>query len=418
MKERMIGIDLCDTGTGIAFFDADSGSISNDALKTKHFPTALCRDKKNECWYIGEDAYAHALNGEGILTDKLLTFAEKDGVATICGIRYEANELLRIFLEEVISGYRDEAENKTIAETVICIPRISRKMTEELKNDMEKIGTDRKHVHIISRAESFIYYTACQPRDVWNNRVGLFSLSDSDLVYYEMSTSGQNKKTVFAAQEEKTEESFNLDILTSLSGMRLADKILVSCADRLMKKKLFSSVLLTGKGFEKYDWAKDFMKYICNRRKVFQDQDLFARGSCVRANEYRSDAKNKAFLCICDGRLDSSVSLTVEKGEKEFAFPVAGMGDSWVDSDCSLFLLPGNSSELIMEVAPFDARRKKIVRIPLSFLPKRPVKTQKISFHAFFSDSRTMAVEVSDAGFGELFPKTDACIRQEVQLWD
>ena len=37
-------------------------------------------------------------------------------------------------------------------------------------------------------------------------------------------------------------------------GGKLADQILCACGEKLLEKKLFSTVFLTGKGFERQDW--------------------------------------------------------------------------------------------------------------------------------------------------------------------
>lgn len=63
-----------------------------------------------------------------------------------------------------------------------------------------------------------------------------------------------------------------------------------------------------------------------------------------------------------------------------------------------------------------DAKQKRTVKIPLENFPKRPNKTTRVRIAAGFLDEKTMALKIVDRGFGELFPKTDAEIRQEVRI--
>ena len=56
------------------------------------------------------------------------------------------------------------------------------------------------------------------------------------------------------------------------------------------------------------------------------------------------------------------------------------------------------------------------MKVPLDGFPKRPERTTRIQITAGFLDEKTMVVKVTDKGFGELFPKTDAAIRQEVMV--
>ena len=54
--------------------------------------------------------------------------------------------------------------------------------------------------------------------------------------------------------------------------------------------------------------------------------------------------------------------------------------------------------------------------IPLDGFPKRPNKTTRVGLSVEFLDERTMVVNIKDKGFGELFPASEASVRQEVML--
>ena len=78
MDGLVVGIDLCDAYTQV--------NCSDDE-KTWTIPTVICRNKNADEWYVGREAYAHTLQGDGIIVDKLVKLALKDGTATLCGIR-------------------------------------------------------------------------------------------------------------------------------------------------------------------------------------------------------------------------------------------------------------------------------------------------------------------------------------------
>ena len=84
MGERILGIDLTDQGAGVMFSDSE---------QSFHVPAAICRDKKHDLWYVGEEAYEKALSGKGILTDRLVSLAMKGGTATMRGVRRGAARL-------------------------------------------------------------------------------------------------------------------------------------------------------------------------------------------------------------------------------------------------------------------------------------------------------------------------------------
>ena len=60
MNPKVLGIDLSDTSTGLIFYP-DEEAIT--------FPTVVSKKKGEDAWVVGEDAYAFALDGKGIITD-------------------------------------------------------------------------------------------------------------------------------------------------------------------------------------------------------------------------------------------------------------------------------------------------------------------------------------------------------------
>ena len=137
------------------------------------------------------------------------------------------------------------------------------------------------------------------------------------LSYYELKVQRGLQKMMVVAESEILEESFDLDILETSSGAKLADKILCSCGGRLLDHKLFSAIILSGKGFERQDWAPEFMKMISHRRKIYGENALFAKGAAFRAADYGQGIGKQAFTCICEGRLKYTVSMEILYKEKK-----------------------------------------------------------------------------------------------------
>ena len=97
MDGLIIGLDLCDSYTQI------SCGGQEDAWT---YPTIICKKKESDDWYIGEEAYRLALEGEGVIVDKLLQFVKKDGISTIGGTRYESLELLQLSLIHIFFCFK------------------------------------------------------------------------------------------------------------------------------------------------------------------------------------------------------------------------------------------------------------------------------------------------------------------------
>ena len=173
-------------------------------------PTVICRKKSAEEWYVGEDAYKYTLVGEGVIVDKLLSLAAKEGTSTIGGVKYGGMELLQRFLGSILAMVRAEYTGQKIDELVISLKNLEMKLLEGLTASVEALGIPRGNVHIASHTECFVYYVLNQRRDVWGGQVGMFSLSDEDLRYYELKVTRGPRQMTAIAEHEELEEGFSL----------------------------------------------------------------------------------------------------------------------------------------------------------------------------------------------------------------
>ena len=407
MDGLVIGMDLCDSCT----------HISCDVQDTIwSVPTRLGKEASADVWRVAEESSATSLEGM-IVEDKLISLALKDGTATINGIRYEGLFLLKMFMKLVLDIPKQETGITNIDSLVITVPQLDVKLMDSLMYVADFLKIDRNKVHIISHAESFVYYVMNQKREVWSNQVGMFELSKNGLHYYEMRVQRGNRHLQVVADREELEESFHLNVLDSDAGTQLADRILSSCAERLLKKRLFSLIILTGRGFAKTDWAVNFMNQICKRRRVFGEMDVFTRGALIRAKDYCEPTQNIGnFTCICEGRLKATVSLKILGHDREESLVMAAAGDNWYETRMTAEFIVTGTPEVELSILPFDPSKKKIFKIPLDGFPKRPDRTTRIELALGFSNEDKMLVMIKDLGFGELFPATDRIIKQEVLL--
>lgn len=407
MDGLIIGVDLCDSCT----------HISCDGHETIwSVPTRLGKETSADVWRVAEESSAESLEGM-VVEDKLISLAMKDGTATINGIRYEGLYLLKMFLKQVLEIPKKATGTENVESLVITVPQLDVKLMDSLMYCADFLKIDRNRVHIISHAESFVYYVMNQKREVWSNQVGMFELSKNGLYYYEMRVQRGNRHIQVVADREELEESFHLDVLDSDAGIQMADRILSTCAERLLQKRLFSAIILTGRGFAQTDWAVDFMHQICKRRRVFGEMDVFSRGALIRARNYSEPVQpDSSFTCICEGRLKTTVSLKVQGREKEEELVLAAAGDNWYETKMTAEFIVAGTPEIEISLMPLEPRKKKIVKIPLEGFPKRPDRTTRIELAIGFAGEDKMIVMIKDLGFGELYRATDRMIKQEVSL--
>lgn len=407
MDGLVIGLDLNDDYVQICCHGRE---------KTWTVPAVICRRKEEETWLTGEEAYAATLLGEGVIVDKILNLASREGTSTIGGTCYSGGTLLKIFIKMMLDYPKKEFGISEVEQLVITLEKVEGKLLDTLMYCADYLQIPRERVHVVSHTESFIYYVLSQKKELWTNQVGLFELGSDRLCYYEMKVQRGLRKNIVQAEVQNQEEAFNLDILDSPSGARLADKILCSCGEKLLSRKLFSTVFLTGKGFERQDWAGDFMKLACRRRKVFVENCLFARGAAGKGWDYLQTNTAYPYIFVCEGRLKSEVSLKVMSRGRERQVIVAAWGDSWYESKSVLDLILDGQNEIEFVISSLESRKKRSVRVPLTGFPERPPRTTRVEMSLAFKDENTMMAVIRDKGFGELYPATDAVVRQEVSV--
>ncbi len=407
MEGFLVGIDLCDTYTQVC-------GPEEENLWT--FPTVICRGKSTDEWYIGENAYAQVLRGDGILVDRLVNLTCKDGTATLGDIRYEAAELMRRFLSMTLDLPIQAGITGEIHAVVIAVRRLETRLIQVLTDCLRSFGFEDSQFRIISHAEGFVYDTLSQKKEIWNGTVGMFDLSDEGLRYYELKIQRGPKKSFVLAEYEEMEERFDLDLLETPQKAKVGDTILCACAERMMRKKLYSAVFLCGKGFESQEWAQEFMKLLSVSRRIFREPAIFARGALLYASELVSARAAFPFICVCDGHLKTSISMNVLHKGQETVVTLASAGDNWYERSVVIDVIPDKQDSVDFMVTPLDVRKKKTITVPLEGFPQKNDRTMKVRICLRFLDDRTMSVEMRDLGFGELFPSSGAQIRQEVML--
>ena len=407
MEKLIVGIDLCDTYTQAAVLGREEAWM---------LPTVICRKRDAEEWSVGEDAYKYTLMGEGVIVDKLLSLALKEGTATISSVKYTGVQLLKKFLEQVLGMILSEYEEPQIVQLVIGLKTMEMKLMDELMSCMTELGIPQEQVHIASHTECFVYYVLNQRRDIWGGQVGMFSLSDEDLRYYELKVVRGPRQMTAWAEHEELEEGFNLSVLDTGSGAKMADRILCACGERFLQKKVFSSIFLTGKGFARTDWAPEFMKQICNRRRVFAEPALFAKGAAYKAESYLKKKGSYPFCCICEGKIRSTVTMEVLKRDSRVQIALASAGESWYEAkaECEAILMSEPVVEFILK--PMQGGEVLKESLLLDGLPDRPARATRLHIAVEFLSVDRLRVEVKDLGFGELFPSSDLSWTEEVDL--
>jgi len=182
------------------------------------------------------------------------------------------------------------------------------------------------------------------------------------------------------------------DIDSAISGLNKSDLILLAARPGMGKTSFALNVLLHAGKFS-------------GKTAVFFSLEMSREQLAMRL------ISNEAFV-------DNKKLVTGKLGDEDWdKIALASAGESWYEARSVLeVILDGQEEIELIITSPQNPKQKRLVRIPLEGFPKRPPKTTRVRIAVGFLDERTMVVKIVDRGFGELFPKTDAEIRQEVRV--
>ena len=171
MEGLILGYDLCNDYCRISCYEPGQLEPVDLAFSEEENPyvvqTAICKKRNKEEWLLGEEAYKLVLTGEGILVDKLIRLAGKEGTATIENKCYSAKEMLTTFLSLTLKQTYHKYGTREIRMLVITVQTMNLQLLDTLVGCTDALNIPREKVHIISHTESFMYYVTSQKKDLW-----------------------------------------------------------------------------------------------------------------------------------------------------------------------------------------------------------------------------------------------------------
>lgn len=419
MDGLIIGFDLCDSYTQIAVYDAEAvDAVGVEfAEGMEEIPTTICKSRRKDEWKIGEAACEMALLGAGIVVDKLLRLVKKGGHATLENRTYQAQELLEIYIREALN-YVKEKYDKCIDRIIFTVDELDRVLLDEMMKSVQNLGFSKEQVEIISHSESFLYYLLRQSTDNFANLAAVFDLSKEGLWYYECDVLRGMNPQIARAAGTRLEEGFSLDILESEAGRKLADNIFQACVDRQFNRKIVSSVYLTGRGMkEVQDWGGKSLARICNRRKVYLESQLFAKGAVWMGVTKSDPALVKyPYIMIGEGRILADVGMTMQVAGVSKSLLLLEAGDRWYTARGRVEFILDDCDSIDLQITQAGIKRSVTKKIPIGELPNRPNKTTRVRLEVEFTSETDLRVTITDLGFGELFPSDGMVLVRELSL--
>ena len=152
MQELVLGIDICDDYSQISYYNPQIFDVENIGLTDGEgscmIPTVICKERGKDSWYIGEEACHCALYGRGVMVDELVKLAGKGGTATIEGIKYTAEDLLQIFIRQILEIPMARLGASEVAAVVFAFQDKSSDLMDTIIQVTDGMGIPRDRVHM------------------------------------------------------------------------------------------------------------------------------------------------------------------------------------------------------------------------------------------------------------------------------
>ena len=386
MNGLVLGIDVCNEFSHVSYYD-----------KSKSLPESVP--------FIGNvNILENPKKLEDIFSQSAPVGEDIEEIAGILGY--------------IISAARKYCNCREIDRICITTSQFDITVLDKFKAACIKLGGDMEKIEFISHEECFAYYAFNMHRDLWINGVVLMDYSSDGLSACRMelvNVKGQNVIAQSGYVTHTEEQLMNaLHERTDAVDLESVQDLLLNCAKEVMDGKATSSVYLTGIGFDTTKLPEDFLKYICNKHRVFAGQNLYVKGACNCA--WETLIRRNDVLVACHNRLPATIDMDIVERGKNKIFRVAQAGTNWYSSSRSVDFIVDECSGFTLHIQPAGGQKPYDEIVDFSDFPYRTGKTSRINVTFDFTGDDRCNITVKDKGFGEFVKSSGKVIYRTIEL--
>lgn len=411
IRDILIGIDFGPEKSQICYYDRKDNTPVSMPMKVGssqyEASTCLCKKTHQKGWSFGLEAEFFAREYGGILVENLYGISDSEEKLQVQEEEMAPWELLALFLKELLKILGTIEPVKHTKCLVITTPVLTARRVKNLRKACESLGLAKGQFLLVDYSESFFYYAFSQRPDTWNRNVAWYAFSQDRVAFRKLSMNIATKPVLVRLEEE---------VSASLSQEPVDRDIdFYQFIQHTMGTDLYSSVLMTGEGFDT-KWAQKSVPALCRQqRKVFYGNNLFAKGACYAAKEKLEDKKLKGYLYAGDALVKTNVGMELMIMGSKAYYPLIEAGSNWYECSAYCELLLDDKTELTFLVNHMGNTEKSKVSMALPGLPNRPKKATRLSVELVFTSVKDCVITVKDLGFGELYPSSHRVWKETVQ---
>lgn len=341
------------------------------------------------------------------------SLAEPESISVMTGAeKYRIpTESLELFLKKSLRLLKPYGKVHEAEALVFSVESLTEELVEEIKKAaMQVIGISEGRIFVQTRQESFCAYVLNQTKELWKHSAMLFDYEGEVVRAFCLAA---NPRTLPLLARVETGENWERP-LSSLQKEE-KDEVFLELIREVFAQRSISAVYLVGEGFEE-PWYQRSLKILCNGRRVFAGNNLYAKGACYRAARMAGRKEAVPYVFIGADKISVNIGIRTPGAGKKAVYTLLSAGESWYEAkaQCEAMLWEDKAVEFILQPMQGDEALKE--RILLDGLPDRPDRATRVKISVEFLSVDRLHIEVQDLGFGELFPATDLCWTEEVDL--
>lgn len=418
-KLLCVGIDLCSDYSQVSIYSygaKEPASVDFAGAENKYrVPTTVSKMLGKDEWFAGDEAIGSMKIGEAVAVNDILKKAADKNPVRVDDIAVMPIELLSVYFDYLLKTAKNAANTEEIGAVCVTMEDFNISVLNVAVKAMEKLGIGRDRLTFASHDESFVYYALSQKQELWNNDVFLFDYGRGGLTARRLYIGNERGVRIAMIHTDGFTEEVPFELCENSISTEYLDNRLRDIAVKLLERKSVSTVYLTGEAFREDLNLPGFIKYICDRRRVFAGNNLYCKGACYQAIELAGGAGPDVMLA-CPQRITTGIEMKISDRGRDKILRMVKPGINWFEAECEFDFIVDGTEELEIFLSPLDSREKQLVRVPLTDFPKRPRKATRITVSfSFTSDSRCHMM-VKDRGFGEFYASSGRVINEELLL--
>ena len=400
IRNLLVGLSIGEKYTQIAYYDRkmrDAVCLTTRAGKEQPaFPTSLTCLIADREWHFGREAEYFAARGEGEAVRDLYGVFESERPVTICGERFEPWQLMKIFIREALEtlGVNDILSN--LSGIMITTPVLGRHFARNASRAMEALCGQGTVCSALDDLESFYFYSISKNIDTIRKPVCLLE-TDGAGARLHVLRGHQGRSYVTANVETRPEIRF-----AGLPSDR--DGILLTYLTESLAEENFSACYIPWDGPFTEDFPLSAAFLTAGGRRAFAGSNLFVKGACFAAKEKAEPVRTKNIIFLGKDIVRYNIGMELIAGGARTYVPLIAAGRNWYDNGRKIEMIPSVMGELLFRVSGMDDGSDMGYTMALPELEQRPEGAVRLRITAECVSDEECVIEVSDLGFGGLYP--------------